>query len=124
MMTRAAAVRELVEVLDRFTALSEGATRAAEATDVDALGRALDAREIVLQRARELVPILNEGQPLPAEVRDRIAALEAADQALTSVVTRVHADTRQELDRIGSSRAAVGGYAASMPRFRRLDLRR
>lgn len=124
MMTRAAAISELVEVLDRFTALSEGATRAAAAADVDALGRALDAREVVLQRARELVPILNEGAPIPAEVRQRIARLEEADRALSGVVTRAHAETRQELDRLGTTRVAVGGYAAAMPRFRRLDLRR
>ena len=120
---RGRAARELVEVLDRFTELSEGAARACTSADLEALDRALDAREVVLNRARELAPLL-DATALPAEVRDRLARVERADGELTVVIARAGAGTKAELDRIGTTRVAVGGYAAAMPRSRRLDLRR
>jgi hypothetical protein len=116
-------VTELVEILDRFTTLSDGAIRACAANDVEGLNRALDAREVILARARDLAPVLDAGA-LPREVRDRLAAVARADAELASVVRQSTAQTRAELDRIGSGLVAVGGYAAAMPRFRRLDLRR
>lgn len=119
----ARATRELVEVLDRFTALSEGAVHACASADLDALDRALAAREVVLARARELAPVLDASSLAP-EVRTRLARVAQADAELSVAVDRVRAETRSELDRIGSERAAVGGYAAAMPRSRRLDLRR
>jgi hypothetical protein len=124
MPSRDGAIRELIEVMDQFTLLSDGATQAVLAPDLESLERALDARDIVLARARELVPILNEGEVVPAEVRERLTRLAQADEELTAVAQRARAETRSELDRIGNSRVAVGGYAAAMPRFRRLDLRR
>ena len=121
---RATVLHELVEVLDRFTDLSDGATAACLAADLEALDRALDARDVVLARARELAPILDSSAALPPEVRDRLLRVERADSELAEAVRRSRAETRAELDRVGSSRVALGGYAAAMPRFRRLDLRR
>lgn len=119
-----AALHELIEVLDRFTELSDAATHACATADLESLDRALDARDVILARARELAPILDASEALPREVRDRLLRVERADHELAEAARRRHAETRTELDRIGTTRVAVGGYAAAMPRFRRLDLRR
>jgi hypothetical protein len=116
-------VDELVEVLDRFAEISESATGACEVPDVPAIERAIEAREIVLNRARELAPMLG-GSPLPPEIRNRLVRLQRADRELGDALARAHERNRVSTSEVGRQMVRVGGYAAAVPRFRRLDIKR
>jgi hypothetical protein len=123
MTAHAAVVGELLEVLDRFAEISDGATRACAIPDLPTIERALEARQVVLARAQELAPVL-QNAPLPAAVRSRLERLERADRALTEALARAKDETRAQLNENGAQTTRVGGYAATMPRFRQLDIRR
>jgi len=117
-MSRQLVVHELIEVLDRFAAVSDEATRACAVTDVAAIERALEARDVVLRRARELLPLLPS--VLPGTIRDRVRHLVEADRDLCDMLTQALAGIRRQLDDVGAQVNRVDGYVAS-PRFGTLD---
>jgi len=118
-MSQQLMVHELVEVLDRFTVISDEATRACAIIDVAAIERALEARDVVLERARELLPLLPS--VLPAAIRDRVRHLVEADRDLCDMLSQALAGIRQQLDEVGAQVSRVDGYVAAVPRFGRLD---
>lgn len=121
---RPADLNEMINLLDRLVELSGSAARACAVDDLEGLDSALHARGVVLARARELAPTLNSSRALPPEVHDRLQHVVRSDHDLAETVHRRHADTRSELDRLGTTRVAVTSYAAAMPRHHQLDLSR
>lgn len=117
------AISELVEVLDRFAEITDGATRACGERDLKLIERALDARDVVLARVHEIAPVL-QAAPLPSVLRARLADVERADRDLAAAMARAREETRGELNAIGAQTERVGRYAAVVPRSRRLDVRR
>ena len=140
-MTRAAAspaslTEQIREALQRFTALSECACRACEARDGDALAAAIDARELVTARLRQLAasaPALTAPPSAsdPRAVRDARQALgefaraaARANQDLVRIVGESRDDVARQLERLSLDEGAIAGYARVMPRTSALDLRR
>ena len=118
-MSQQLVVHELIEVLDRFAAVSDEATRACAVTDVAAIERALEARDVVLNRARELLPLLPS--VLPVAIRHRVERLVDADRDLCDMLSQALATIRRQLHEVGAQVTRVDGYVAAVPRFGRLD---
>jgi hypothetical protein len=134
-MTRAEASlpEQIREALQRFTVLSECAIRACDARDGDALAAAIDARELVTARLRQLGSLHSAAAPRgeSAAAREARAALaecaRAAARANQDLVRRVgeaRDDVARQLERLTHDETAVAGYARAMPRASALDLRR
>ena len=121
-MSQQLVVHELIEVLDRFAAVSEEATRACAIPDVAAIERALEARDVVLERARQLLPLLPT--VLPGAIRLRVERLVDADRELCDMLSQALAGIRQQIDDVGAQVSRVDGYIAAVPRAARLDTRR
>lgn len=99
---------ELRDLFERFTALSEDAMRACEAGDVEALGIALEARELVTGR----VAVLDRAV---AQMRDSLRSLTGRDafdaslrmaRAAAALAERRNAELAQ---RAQSARTILGG---------------
>ena len=136
-MRKAAA--ELQDLLERFAALSECATRACDTGDSTALGAALDARDLVNGRAGSLARELAQQRrattgkaareafdAVLAPVRAAAALAEGRNDELARQARNARTAIGEQLDRLRHDAAARSAYAATAERGERprLDLTR
>lgn len=112
-------VDELIDVLDRFSQSSDDAICACAVPDAAAIESALEIRQVALNRARELLPMLPNN--LPAAVRTRLTNMVEADRDLYAVLSQAVERIREQVSQIAAHASRVDGYAAAAPRMRRLD---
>ena len=124
---------QLREALERFAILSECAVRACEAQDADALAAAIDARELVTARLRNLVVAAGSARSAGAAAPAAriLQALEAtvraatdANELLVQRVSQSRDELARQLERVNQDETGLAGYARAMPRSGRVDLRR
>ncbi len=127
--TAPAIATELRELFERFTALSEDAMRACDAGDVDALGVALEAREVVTGRVTLLDQALADLRSALRSTtgRDAFDASLRAARAAAALAERRNAELAQRarsartvlgasIDRLRHDAAAQAAYAAAADR--------
>ncbi|MEP7382330.1 MAG: hypothetical protein ABI910_11620, partial [Gemmatimonadota bacterium] len=120
---------ELRSLFERFTALSEDAMRACDAGDVEALGVALDAREIVTGRVTVLDRAIAErrGALRSPAGRDAFDASLRMARAAAALAERRNAELTQRaqvarttlgesIDRLRHDTAAQTAYTAASDR--------
>ncbi len=131
-------VSELGELCERFAALSDCAARACESGDAAALGAALDARDLLVQRAAVLAQCVRDGrrtvsskagrEALDAVLRPLRALAAEAERANADLAHRARAARTalgEQLDRLRHDDAARSAYAtAACGEAIRLDVTR
>lgn len=124
-----AVATELRDLFERFTALSEDAMRACDAGDVDALERALEAREQVTGRVAVLDHTLGamRNSLLSVAGRDAFDASLRTARAAAALAERRNAELAERaraartvigasIDRLRHDAAAQAAYAAAAER--------
>lgn len=117
MTTRARVAAELRECFDRFTAISEHATRACMTGDHQAFEDSLDVRDGLATRCRELAAILDTsdrwgvGAALLAPVHDAARRATEAHEQLLHVTQQLRLELGRQIDQLRQESGASAAYA-------------
>ena len=114
----------LDELLQRFMALTEVASRACATADAAALAGALDARELATNYLVNFARTKGTRAPLPASTRRMMDQALLANGELERQVATAREDILRQIERVTHDESGMAGYAGSAPRTSRVDVKR